>query len=95
MNIKKELEQLQVGIIVSLKQKMIAGEATSADISNAIKLLKDNGVSLLMQEQEDFAELEDIVIPALSFEKEEDEVKNIELEMFDKSLNNEEGVIND
>lgn len=94
MNIDKELAELLSMVIISLKQKIIKGEASSSDLANAIKLLKDNGVSQILKPTEDLIELETITVPFKQLEKtnffadeDTDEVCSIEeLEKIEQGL---------
>jgi hypothetical protein len=46
MNLRKELEELQIELVKDFKKQLQNGDASSTDKSNMIKLFKDNGIFL-------------------------------------------------
>jgi len=49
-NTDKILEQLHHGVAVTLLERVESGEATPAELSAAIKFLKDNGIDAVPKE---------------------------------------------
>tara|TARA_B100001250_G_scaffold259138_1_gene223113 strand:+ start:339 stop:581 length:243 start_codon:yes stop_codon:yes gene_type:complete len=65
---QETLENLHSQVAQELLQRIISGEASSADMSNAIKFLKDNGVEGLPVQDSPLGEL----INVLPFPKKEE-----------------------
>jgi len=65
---QETLENLHSQVAQELLQRIVSGEASSADMSNAIKFLKDNGVEGLPVQDSPLGEL----INVLPFPKKEE-----------------------
>ena len=58
---QETLENLHSQVAQELLQRIISGEASSADMSNAIKFLKDNGIEGLPVQDSPLGELINIL----------------------------------
>jgi len=65
---QETLENLHSQVAQEILQRIVSGEASSADMSNAIKFLKDNGVEGLPVQDSPLGEL----INVLPFPKKEE-----------------------
>ena len=57
MNIEELLKELHIGSIQLLLDRIKSGEATAAELSVAVKLLKDHGITSVIEEGKPIFEL--------------------------------------
>jgi len=54
---ENELGLLHAAVATHLREKIASGAATASDISNAIKMLKDNSITCIVEEGSELGEL--------------------------------------